>query len=54
MQKLTLHLLCDNFDSNYSQLLDKAKKSTNDYSKIALSVFKNIQDNKSSQSSSYD
>ena len=28
IQKRALQLLCDDFESNYSQLLDKAKKST--------------------------
>ena len=47
IQKRALQLLYNDFKSNYSQLLD-IKEMDNDNSKIALSVFRNIQDNKSS------
>ena len=52
IQKRALQLLYKYFESNYFQLLFKAKKSkidnSNDSSKIALSLFRNIQGNKSS------
>ena len=52
IQKRALQLLYKYFESNHFQLLFKAKKSkidnSNDSSKIALSLFRNIQGNKSS------
>ena len=52
MQKRVLQLLYKYFESNYSQLLFRAKKSkidnSNDNSKIGLSPFRYIQGNKSS------
>ena len=54
IQKRALQLLYNDFESNYSQLLDEAKKSTMAIAKLrclCLEIYKtmkNIQDNKSS------